>query len=399
MTQNTTSKTMAAQTTTESLATILVVEDDANLLAGIKDILQLEHYTIETAMDGVEALRKLDEMPAPPDLIVSDIMMPHMDGFEFLKQVRKNEALISVPFIYLTAKGEKADVQHGKRLGVDDYVVKPFNADDLILAIKARLDRHREMREAQERREEELKRSILTILNHEFRTPLTFVVAYSDMLSDFAQIPSEDTETGEMLMFLEGVRNGADRLRRLIENFIMLVELETGSAKKTYLWKRRAIQPGEWQFLIEQAVEAALKVDPNHQPTPHITVAEGLPAIEGHDEFLQNIIYQLATNACKFSDEAEHFEVRVGAEGDEVCLTVQDFGRGIPEKRLKEIWESFYQIDREYFEDQGTGSGLPIVRGLVNMHNGKVNVETEEGAGTIFTVRFPMMKSIENPAE
>src|SRR5262245_37756933 len=104
-----------------SKARILIVEDDANLLDGIRTILELDHYAVVTAENGVQALHVLRTQPTPPELIVSDIMMPQMDGIEFLQQVRKETRWVAIPFIFLTARGEKSDVQRGKRLGVDDY--------------------------------------------------------------------------------------------------------------------------------------------------------------------------------------------------------------------------------------------------------------------------------------
>src|SRR5262245_22614694 len=102
-----------------SKARILIVEDDANLLDGIRTILELDHYTVLTADNGLHALQVLRTQPALPELIVSDIMMPQMDGIELLQQVRKESRWVAIPFIFLTAKGEKSDIQRGKRLGVD----------------------------------------------------------------------------------------------------------------------------------------------------------------------------------------------------------------------------------------------------------------------------------------
>ena len=285
-------------------ATILVVEDDAHLLAGIRDILELENYSVVIASDGQKALEKLHSMPRNPDLIVSDIMMPNMDGIELLEKVREVDAFVSVPFIYLTARGEKSDIQRGKKLGVDDYVVKPFNADDLLVAIKARLKRSQAMQRVQAGREDELKRDILTILNHEFRTPLTFVVAYSDMLGDAAgkNGQPDDQSDPEMLSFLEGVKSGADRLRRLIENFITLVELETGDARNKLTWRQERIT--DLRDVIQRSVDAALAGMREPHPV-ELHVPADVPALEGDVEYIQTAVKHLVDNACKFSKNGE----------------------------------------------------------------------------------------------
>jgi two-component system sensor histidine kinase/response regulator len=372
-----------------SRAKILVVEDDITLLAGVRDILILEDYEIHTATDGLEALEVLQQMDLPPDLIVSDIMMPHMDGIEFLAKVRQVDEYISIPFIFLTAKGEKSDVQRGKSMGVDDYVIKPFNAEDLLIAIRARLDRSRAIRVAHEGDKEDLKRSILTILNHEFRTPLTFVVAYSDMLNDMPKVEdAARTDDGEIMTFLEGIRNGADRLRRLIENFILLVELETVSAAKTYEWRRSKVYGLD--VLVEQAIDNAQMAHEIPRECA-IVVEPDIPEFMGDAQFLVTALTHLIENAFKFSEPGQRVGIRVLEHDNYVRMEVTDEGRGIPRKELENIFRQFYQINRTHYEDQGAGSGLAIANGIVNLHGGHIEAISEPGIGSTFTLCIPLV--------
>src|SRR5260221_6564258 len=117
-------------------ATILVVEDDTALLQGLRDILELSDYHVLTARNGVEGLAVLQNRV--PDLIVSDINMPRMDGYQFYGQVRARPDWVSVPFIFLTARSEKADVRHRKILGADDYITKPFEDADLLVSVRSK---------------------------------------------------------------------------------------------------------------------------------------------------------------------------------------------------------------------------------------------------------------------
>ena len=110
--------------------------------------------------------------------------MPRMDGYQFYSQVRARPDWVSVPFIFLTAKSEKADVRRGKILGADDYITKPFEEADLLVAVQAKLNRRAQLDAAHGRQVADLKRTILTTLNHEFRTPLTYITTYADMLGD-----------------------------------------------------------------------------------------------------------------------------------------------------------------------------------------------------------------------
>ena len=119
--------------------TILVVEDDYNLMQGIRDILALQDYDVLTANNGQDGINVLQSAHNLPDLIVSDIMMPRMNGYEFYEALRRETRWATIPFIFLTARGEKADIRAGKSLGVDDYIIKPFSAEDLLIVIEGKL--------------------------------------------------------------------------------------------------------------------------------------------------------------------------------------------------------------------------------------------------------------------
>ncbi len=367
-----------------SRATILVVEDDPGLLEGIRTILELDGYAVTTAENGVQALDVLQSTPVLPELIVSDIMMPRMDGIQLLQEVRKQPAWVTVPFIFLTARSSKADIQRGKKLGVDDYLIKPFDAEDLLVAVEARLDRQRALNDAQSGTVANVKRNILTILNHEFRTPLTFVVAYADMLNSHNTDNLTDTE---MLAFLKGVGSGATRLRRLIENFILLVELETGDAARTYEWRRSMIT--DVPELFESVFERVAQI--GSAPQIHnVDILAPIPPFVGDREYLSVALCQLISNAVKFSPPEKPVTLGAAVVGSDVHIWVEDQGRGIPQPELDQIWETFYQIDRAYHEDQGTGSGLAIVRGIAQMHGGSVQVESQQGVGSKFTIVLPL---------
>lgn len=368
-------------------ATLLVVEDEPNLLLGIRDILELYDYEVMTAANGRDALRVLEDAGSHlPDLIVSDIMMPMLNGLDLLKEVRKNENWVMIPFIFLTAKGSKADVQAGKRLGVDDYLVKPFDADDLLVAVESRLNRHRDIADHTTSAISTIKRSILTILNHEFRTPLTLVVAYADMLKSGNV---EDMDESELVMFLREINSGADRLRRLVENFILLVELETGDAANTFNWRADTIS--DVALVVQSAVDRVF-AEPSCKHTCEVVSVGPVPAIHADRDYLMTMISELLSNAIKFSESHEPVRVELEADAQRLHVRVIDHGRGIPPAKLENIWQTFYQIDRDQFEDQGAGSGLAIVNGLARLHAAQLDVTSEVGEGSCFTVSFPALR-------
>lgn len=368
-------------------AKVLVVEDDIHLLEGIRDILELDGYTVLTAENGTHGLEVLHSQSAPPDLIVSDIMMPKMDGIQFLKEVRKESRWLDIPFIFLTAKGEKSDYQKGMRLGVDDYVVKPYDPGDLLVKIESRLERLRTVRKAHSEVMAGLKRQILTILNHEFRTPLTFVVAYADMLNEKeAQQLSQE----EILAYLKGVSSGAERLRNLIENFILLVEIETGDIQNTYNWRKRPVE--SLNEIFTSARERVRTMEDAKPRSIEFQVETGIPAFEGDPEYLTTAVHHLLQNAIKFSAPSQPIKMEAKARDGKVYLSVKDEGRGIPAMEQVDIWKSFYQINRAQNEDQGAGAGLAIVRGIAELHGGSVAVTSEPDKGSTFEIILPLEK-------
>ena len=369
-------------------ATLLVVEDEPNLLLGIRDILELDDYGVVTAANGQQALTVLQEASKDklPDLIVSDIMMPFMDGMEFLKEVRNKTEWSHIPFIFLTAKGEKSDIIDGKNMGVDDYLVKPFDADELIAAVKNKLDQVKRMETRQQEEVRNVKKDILTILNHEFRTPLTLVVAYADMLneSEIGDMSEEDIK-----IFFGQINSGASRLRRLVENFILLVELYTGDARKTYDWRSYVISDLDTIFAAAKyQIFDVLNPDRSYVAN----LQQPLPSVIGDREYLTTILRELLSNAVKFSSEDDTVTVETQTADNELYISVVDKGRGIPEDKYKEIYDPMFQIDREQYEDQGAGSGLAIVDELVKLHGGRIELESELGKGSRFTAILPIVE-------
>ncbi len=365
-------------------AKVLVVEDDIHLLEGIRDILELDGYSVLTAENGLDGIEVLHAQSSPPDLIVSDIMMPKMDGIQFLKEVRKENRWFSIPFIFLTAKGERADVHRGMRLGVDDYVIKPYDPSDLLVKIESRLERHRDLNRMHNSGMATLKRQILTMLNHEFRTPLTFVVAYADMLNNPGE---QELSKDEMISYISGITAGADRLKNLIENFILLVELETDSAQQTFDWRKGPIASVEGIF--KEAQERVKELE-SRKHVVTLEVPADIQIFTGDVEYLTVAIALFLNNACKFSEPGSPISLGASVQGKEITLWVKDQGRGIPEAEQAHIWESFYQIDRAVNEDQGAGAGLAIVMAIAKLHGGRVGLESKVGEGSTFKVIVPV---------
>ncbi|MFQ5460541.1 MAG: response regulator, partial [Anaerolineae bacterium] len=162
------------------MSVILVVEDDPAMTEGIRDVLGLAGHEVATAPDGRAALDRMRERA--PDLILSDVMMPRMDGFAFYEEVRRNPAWTFIPFVFLTALGQREAVTRGKRLGADDYLVKPVDPEQLLATVESRLERGQALAGAAAARLQEMSRLVTGVLGHELRTPITWIRAYAEIL-------------------------------------------------------------------------------------------------------------------------------------------------------------------------------------------------------------------------
>lgn len=363
---------------------ILIVEDDAALLEGLRDILEFSGYQIITARNGEEGLRALEAGPLP-ELVISDIMMPRMDGYAFYTAVRQRADWVNVPFIFLTAKGEKTDVHRGKLMGADDYLIKPFDEEDLQVAIRNKLKRRAQLETARATEIADLKRTILTTLNHEFRTPLTYISTYSEFLTESG--PGLDST--EFKNFMDGIRLGSDRLRKLVEDFILLVEIETGEARKLY--ERRRMPLTDLAAVVQKVLDDHAAHATERAVALTRQVAPDLPSIAVDREFLANALARLVENAVKFS-KREGGQVTVSAVADDqhLWIHVADTGLGIRPDDQQRLFDVFHQIDRAKQEQQGSGSGLAIALGLITLQGGTLTVKSESGIGSTFTIELPI---------
>ncbi len=363
---------------------ILVVEDHDLLLLAIRDILEVEGYEVATAGDGVDALERMRTFV--PDLIIADISMPRMDGYRFFEEIRKHPEWIPIPFIFLTARAEREDRLKGKALGAEDYIIKPFDPQELVVVVNSRIGRARAIREATEGSFEELKRQIITLLGHELRTPLTSVYGYTELaLEEAANLPA-----GDFQQFLSGIKKGADRLTRLVEDLLLVVRLDSGEIEKE-LDLLGAVQE-DIADQIRRIVRIREPRAVEQGATLELDVPEQLPPVYVHDYFLADALERLIDNGIKFSRRDQR-RVRISATADAeyVSISVQDWGVGIPPDQLEHLFERFRQFNRQKQEQQGTGLGLVIAEALTSSMGGHITVKSVQGpdSGSTFTVHLP----------
>jgi two-component system sensor histidine kinase/response regulator len=366
---------------------VLVVEDQPALRVAIQRYLEANGYTVSTANDGAQALQVMEGIT--PDIIVADIMMPTMDGYEFYHAVRTRSEWTSIPFIFLTARAQREDVIKGKALGVEDYLTKPVNPEELLVTVRARLARARAIQESADAKIDVIKQQIVTVLGHEMRTPLTYIRGYTDLaLEDIPSLPPELLEE-----FLQSISQGADRLTRLVDDFLTLVRLDTGQVER------------EFQQLVEvrrDLDEIVARTVGRYEPiattkgvTLEYLVKPNLPPVQLCEPLFANALGRLIENAIKFSSgEGKLMAVETQEIQGWIEIAVTDEGPGIPPGEISRLFERFRQVDREKMEQQGVGLGLSIAQGIIHLHGGEIVAKSTVGKGSTFTIRLPLTKGV-----
>ncbi|MBK9209505.1 MAG: response regulator [Anaerolineales bacterium] len=359
----------------EDKTMILVIDDEPAIRMGLAATLARRGYSVVTAMNGDDGYIKAKQ--AQPDLIISDVMMPALDGFEMKQQMSEDPQLALVPFIFLTARAASEDRVSGIRNGADDYVTKPFVTEELIARIEAVLRRVKTEQErgriqviqsAQEEMDK-LRKEVLQNFSHELRTPLGNVMMSLDMVVNHKFTTPE--EQGE---FIRIAHSSADRLESLIADIILLADIDQNKLNTL----RQTIDP-------ENHILAPIKRRLARYETKRLSFVHDISLdVEikaPRREFAQALVH-LLDNAFRFSPERGRVALLVSAgKNGGASITVQDEGRGIPVELREKVFERFYQVSqgdgREY---QGLGLGLTIARAMFSSLGGEVRIlDTETG--------------------
>ncbi len=372
-------------------ATILLVEDDLAILDGVAGILELDLVdyvvTVLQATNGEEGLAILEH--ATPDLIISDIRMPRLNGYDFLEQVRQRAGLVHVPFIFLTAYSSRDDIYRGRLSGAELYITKPIeDYQRFVEQVKGQLDIGMRRRMAREEKTRALKQDLLRKLQHEFQTPLTFVTSFYEILAE--RLTAQDTPQ-ELYEFLRGIQIGSQRLTRLVVDLMMVLELRTGALAQQIQRDSGLIEDSA--SLVRQAVQAFIPELARRRITVHDNLPADLPPLTGHPASLSAIFEHLIDNAIKFTTrqkETRDIYVTAAVEADCLAIQIRDTGIGFPPEAASLLFEPFYQHNRSHMEQQGAGLGLTIAQGLAALHHGSIEAHSVEGEGSTFTVRLPL---------
>jgi two-component system sensor histidine kinase/response regulator len=378
---------MAEQNKDGTAAVILFVDDNAALLRSIEWLLKMEGYAVMLASDGNEAMQQLQTGEAVPDLIISDITMPGMDGFEFYRALRQHEQWTEIPFIFLTARDQVEDLEQGYSLGAEDYLVKPLDQDRLLWIVRGKLKRSRELRARilnQEAALAKARQDLATMVAHELRTPLVSITMVADILGREMELLSPD-QVREML---DAMQSGQVRLHRLVEQMVMYVEMKSGVMQSAI---KSVMHPCIVHDVLAEAVRYTEQMDYRQRGIP-IRLDEAQPdaLIRGDRNSLRQALGEIMLNALAFSRATDEIAVAQWATEEWTSIAITDQGPGIPEGEIERVFDPFYQSNREWFEQQGIGIGLTLAKEIVSLHGGQIGIRCDLGQGTQVTVTLPI---------
>jgi two-component system, sensor histidine kinase and response regulator len=351
---------------------ILVIEDEALLLEGIIELLSAEGYDAIAATNGQEGIQTTQKLL--PDLILCDVSMPVLNGYETLQSLRCNPQTALIPFIFLTARGTAADFRQGLRLGADDYLMKPFNRQELLEAIETHL---RKLAMASNLQQSNLlKGDLLSTISHEIRSPLTNMLSTIKVLRT---IPS----TNQQQHYLEVLQAQCSHEITMLNRLLDLQRLEAKVDQpwlemlNLYMWVPAIAEPFEIRACDRQQI---LQVD----------LEADLPLFRSDCTNLKRILSELLHNACKYTPIGGKISLNVQSKQSSafIYFTVRNEAE-IPAVDLPYIFEKFYRVANVDFHQQGgSGLGLPLVQKLVEQLEGTLYAESENG-WTTFTARLP----------
>jgi CheY-like chemotaxis protein len=358
---------------------ILIVDDVQLNLNLMKDILSDQGYLVATAINGKSAIAKAKAHKF--DLILLDIVLPDIDGFEVCSNLKANYQTQDIPIIFLTAKKEKDSIIKGFQLGAVDYIPKPFSKEELL----ARVNLHLTLRKTQEEliRSKELaeaaskaKAIFLANISHEIRTPMNGIIGMIDILK----------RTGlsqEQIEYIDIIGISGENLLMIINDVLDFSKIEAGQItfEKIQFSLRDEVEE-VIKILRYKALQKNLELDFQIQPDVPLSLI-------GDPLRLKQILINLCNNSLKFTSNGfVKIKVRlVNMEESKVRLNfdVQDTGIGISPENQAKLFKSFSQADvsttRKF---GGTGLGLAISKNLVEMMNGHIGIISEEGEGAIF---------------
>lgn len=360
---------------------ILVVDDIPENIKIITHMLKNMGFSIFIAQSGHEALEKLAAVPV--DLVLLDISMPGMDGYEVCERIKAEPSTSDIPVIFVTARDDPEDVVHGFEMGAVDYLTRPVNSAELQARVATHLElkASRDIIEQQNRELRELNASkdkFLSILAHDLKNPIAGVITTSQLVVKMY----EALEDKERLSYVEEIHSSSERILHILEDLLQWSRSQSG---------RIEYNPEQIQLhrVTYEAIAAHEQAAEEKNITVHNTIDDSITAL-GDRNMIAAVIRNLLSNAVKFTHSGGEITLSAEERATHVNYRVADTGVGIPPEHMDRL----FKIDGALStpgtnNEKGTGLGLILCKEFIEKNKGAITVESTPGKGTVFTFTLP----------
>jgi len=361
-------------------ATVLVIDDERAMRDACCQALSRHGYKTETAENAETGLQRARQVK--PDVVMVDLKMPGMGGMELLERIRDIDA--NIVSIVITGYATIESAVEAMKRNAYDFLPKPFTPDHLRIVIKRGLERRRlSIERAQLQQEKEIiKRNFVTLVSHQLRSPLTSVKQYFGViLGGF-----EGEVNGKQKEMIERAGKYIDDLLQLINDWLDMSRIEAGNITVRFKPVALAAVLSEILELLKPSAEAK-------KITLELNSRNGLPLVKGDRGSLKQAFTNLISNGINYNREGGMVIVSVVEDIDDLVVEISDTGIGISQDNLNFIFDEFFRVkSKETRSVSGSGLGLPIVKRIIEAHNGYVKVTSEPGKGSTFCILLPKIK-------
>jgi two-component system sensor histidine kinase/response regulator len=344
---------------------VLIVDDDLAILETIKDLLDPQIYELKTARGVDDAIAILNGWY--PDIIVSDIMMPKTDGYQFLEKLRSEKALSDIPFIFLTAKSSTEDFRKSMLKGADDFITKPFKINELKEAINVRIQRIKNLKN--ESALDLISSNFDRHFSHEVKTPLYGILGSIDLLTKY----EESLSKKDLSEIYPALKSSAERLNKTFQNILLLqknLKIEK-SKKKNFKTKIHNV--------VNEVVSSICDLNAIDFKRFDLQIIE--KEVNINFDSISYVIFEIITNAIKFSPKDSPIVITSHIDDKYYNLMIKDFGIGFSKQEIESI-SPFKQYNRENLEQQGMGLGLYLSKSLLEKESGELQIKSKKGSYT-----------------